>query len=375
MSNGDLSAPIITGASGSWLHGSDGRTYIDLCMGYGSVWLGHGDAAVNGALEEQLRRYSAPGFLQTPALPALESALTPLLPSTHFLAGVYSTGMEAMETAIRVAWAETGRLDLAGFEGSTHGRSYLTASLGGDSPRGRLPFVHRLPGFYGADAQQLTEALNKLMDRIHPAAFVVEPVQMTGGGCAIPRDFARALAETAASRSVPLLFDETLTGLYRCGRRFWFECLPVVPDILVIGKGMANGFPCAALVLRRGMAWNREHVKPGSTFWNHPLACASAIATLRELAELDALQKVSEMESIVRDMLGGLEINGQGALWCLGIPDRKRMAEFTSRLREAGIIVSFYDRYVRLLPAIKIDSGLLIQACNSIRKSYADTFG
>jgi acetylornithine/succinyldiaminopimelate/putrescine aminotransferase len=191
----------------------------------------------------------------------------------------------------------------------------------------------------------------------------------------IPHEFAHELFASAEAASIPVLFDETLTGLYRCGPRFYFERLGRMPDILVIGKGMANGFPCAAVVLRRGFAWDRVRVKPGSTFWNHPLACAAAAATLGELGRLDATRKVGAIESVVRETLDGLALSGRGALWCLGVPDRARLGHFVARLFEQGVVVSYFDRYIRLLPPIGIEEVTLKQACTLIRKSYADTFG
>jgi acetylornithine/succinyldiaminopimelate/putrescine aminotransferase len=366
--------PHIVGARDTRLYDSKGRQLIDMCMGYGSVWLGHGEPAVNAALTQQLGVYAAPGFLATDAYSALESILTPLIPATHFLAGVYSTGMEAMEAALRAAWAETGRVDLVGFEGSSHGRSFLTSAIGGDSQRSGPSFVHCLPGFSEPEAR-LRSQLDQLLSVVHPAAIIVEPVQMTGGGYEISQAFGEALFEVAAARSIPLVFDETLTGLYRCGPCFYYERFHRVPDILVIGKGMANGFPCAAVVLRRGFTWDRVKVKPGSTFWNHPLACAAAAATVGELRRRDATRQVSEIERVVQEVLGDLTLNGRGALWCLAVPDRARLGDFVSQLFENGVVVSYFDQYIRLLPAIGIDTATLTQACKIIRSAYANTFG
>jgi acetylornithine/succinyldiaminopimelate/putrescine aminotransferase len=375
MSEGSTSAPRIVGACEAWVVDSEGRRFIDLCMGYGSVWLGHNNPSVNASLTRQLETYAAPGFLATDAMSTLESALAPLLPATHFLAGVYSTGMEAMESALRAAWAQTGRMDVVGFEGSTHGRSFLTSAIGGNSLHGGPAFVHCLPDFSAQNARRLEQDFKQLLTKVHPAAIVVEPIQMTGGGDEIPHEFAQALLARADADSIPVLFDETLTGLYRCGPRFYFERFERVPDILVIGKGMANGFPCAAVVLRRGFAWDRARVKPGSTFWNHPLACAAAAATLDELGRLNAVSKVETIESVILETLNGLALSGRGALWCLGVPDRARLGNFIARLFEQGVVVSYFDRYIRLLPPIGIEQATLKQACIKIRQSYADTFG
>ena len=113
--NGNAELPEIVSAQGDRLRDRSGREYIDLCMGYGSVWLGHNHPAVTQALITQLDGYSAPGYLPTAAQDAVHMAMAAFMPDTHFLGGLYSTGMEAVETALRAACVQTGRCDIAGF--------------------------------------------------------------------------------------------------------------------------------------------------------------------------------------------------------------------------------------------------------------------
>ena len=367
-------APLIVSAKGDSLRASDGREYLDLSMGYGSVWLGHGEPAVEQALVRQLARHAAPGYLATEALEAAKAALAPFIPATHFVGGFYSTGMEAVEAALRAAWAQSGRLHVAGFEGSEHGRSLAASALGGPVPDGAAPFAHRLPGF-AAPPGVLERALERLAAQVELAAIVVEPVQMSGGGLELGAERARFLLEFGRQRAIPVIFDEALTGLYRCGARLYSDLAGLSPDIVILGKGLANGFPCAALVLRQGFAWDRARVRPGSTYWNHPLACAAAAATLGALAGLDAPGKAREIERTVRESLEGLELRGRGAMWCIGFPDPARQSAFAARLLAAGVVTSYYDRFVRLLPGIRIEPAVLRRGCEAIRQAHADTFG
>ncbi len=364
--------PLIASARGAALIARDGREYLDLSMGYGSVWLGHGDAAVTAALQDQLARYASPGYLSSGALEAVDKAFAELLPPGYFLGGVYSTGMEAVETALRAAWAHTGRLELAGFAGSEHGRSLAAAALGAAPPHGAPAFVRRLPGF--ADPRAAAAALVQLAEDVALAAVVVEPVQMTGGGYAMEGALAEELFALARLKGFAVIFDEALTAPWRCGARFYFETLGQSPDILVLGKGLGNGFPCSAVALRRGFTWDRAAVRPGSTFWNHPLACAAALATLGELARLDPARKVQAIEAVVRESLGDLVLRGRGAMWCLGVPDPGRQAAFTAKLLEEGIVTSYYPGYVRLLPPLCIEPAALRRGCETIRAIHADTF-
>src|SRR5882672_11256405 len=215
--DGRSTQPVIVAARDEWLRDAGGREYIDVSMGYGSVWLGHNHPAVTRALVSQLERYAAPGYLPTGTLEAAEAALRQFIPDTHYLGGIYSTGMEAMETALRAACVHTGRTAIAGFSDSTHGRSFVTAAIGGESSTGGFEFVHRLPSFAAARPNELTVGLRQLAQRAALAAIVVEPIQMTGGGYEIPEAVCTALFGLAREHAIPVLFDETLTGLYRCG--------------------------------------------------------------------------------------------------------------------------------------------------------------
>jgi acetylornithine/succinyldiaminopimelate/putrescine aminotransferase len=367
-------APVIVSASNALLQDRDGREYIDLSMGYGTVWLGHGHPAVVGALTTQLQGYAAPGYLPTGGFEAAQRAVAGFLPERHFLGGLYSTGMEAVEAALRAAWAHTGRIDIAGFEGSEHGRSFVASALGGAPQHGNPTFVHRLPAL-SAPVEQIEAELKRLSARVKLAAIVVEPIQMTGGGHEIARQTCELLFALAREEGIAVIFDEALTGLHRCGARLFCDLAGQVPDVLVLGKGMGNGFPCAAVSLRSGFTWDRGRVRPGSTFWNHPLACAAATATLTELAHIQPAEKVRAIESIVRETLGKHELRGRGAMWCLGFPDARRQPEFAARILGAGVVTSYYDRYIRLLPPLTIEPATLRRGCEAIGKAYADTFG
>ena len=362
---------MITKAHGEWLEDGSGQRLLDLCAGYGSIWLGHRHPAVEGALTRQLQAYAAPGYLPFEMLEPARAALSRFIPAGHFVGGIYSTGMEAMETALRAVWAHTGRRDVAGFAGSTHGRSFVTAAIGGGDA---VPFVHTLPAF-SAGAAPIARALDELAGRVKLAALVVEPVQMTGGGYELGREACERVFAVAAKHGAAVIFDETLTGLHRCGARSYADAMGVVPDIMVLGKGLANGFPASAVALKQGFAWDRERVHPGSTYWNHPLACAGVAATLEALERIDAAAKVRQIERTVTARLGHLALRGRGAMWCLESPRAGRQREFADALQRSGVLVSYYDRYIRLLPPLTIEPEALERACNAIAAAHADTFG
>lgn len=365
---------VVASGRGAFLIDADGREYFDLSMGYGAVWLGHNNPLVREELVTQLDRYAAPGYFPTRAHEAAEHAIARLIPDTHFLGGIYSTGMEAVEAALRAARVHTGHSGMAGFEGSTYGRSLLTSALGGEAGAVDLSPVFCLPAFQHARPRDIEAAVDALTRACGLAAIIVEPILMSGGGYEIGSETLHLLHSMAAERNFTLMFDETLTGLYRCGRRFFFENVDDVPDVFVIGKGVANGFPAAAVILRKGYAWDRARVKPSSTFWNHPLACAAISATLGQITAASAVEAVGRIEETIRTQLAGLDLRGRGAMWCLGFPDIDKQGLFAARLLDAGMVVSYYDRYIRLLPGLHVDIGNLAAACADIKRIYADTF-
>ncbi len=363
--------PRIKQGRGDSVSDDTGRRYLDLNMGYGSVWVGHGNPDVSRALVTQLERYAAPGFLPTEALDAAAEALSAHLPDTHRLKGIYSSGTESIEVALRAACAHTGRTQIVGFAGSMHGKSFVTSALGSAPSLIDIGFVRRLPGFAHADEDQSVAELETVLQTNQVAAVAVEPIQMTAGGHEAPDSFYDTLFRICRRHGVLTIFDETLTGLYRCGTEFYFSRLGHAPDIVVTGKGMANGFPVSAVVARKDLRWDRTLIRPGSTFLNHPLACAVIAATLSIISGLGPEQKVRDIADVVKTTLGDLELRGRGAMWCLGLPDSAALQLFVERLTDRNILVSYYDRYIRLLPALSVELGLLRQACETIRDTYA----
>jgi acetylornithine/succinyldiaminopimelate/putrescine aminotransferase len=364
--------PVIASAHGAWLRDVAGREYLDLNAGYGSVWLGHGNEAVTRALENQLRTYAAPGFLDNGTREAAEAALARMIPAAQRIGGIYSTGMEAMETSIRAAQAHTGRTAVAGFAGSTHGRSFLTSAIGSKDGAEIPGYVYRLPAFAEGD-DSVVRAMERLARQVELAAIVVEPIQMTGGGFELSPRAACALFEIAAAHGIAVIFDETLTGLYRCGASSYSAMLDVTPDITVLGKGLANGFPAAAVALRHDFTWDRSHVRPGSTFWNHPLTCAAISAAAQALEALEPARRVAAIEAAVLHELEGLRLRGRGALWCVELPNAQSQPEFVARLLDAGVVASYFPRHIRLLPPVTIDVAELAQGCARIREAHAAT--
>ena len=362
-----MKAPKIVRAENDLLYDSDGRGYIDLFSAHGSAWLGHRPPAVEARLREQLAQVWLVGRLPTPAFEEAQAKLTALFPPGHALSALYSTGMEAVEFALRLARVATGRREVIGFAHSMHGKSLATASLGWSNPdAAALPGVERLP--FPPPAPE-SEVLAALAERLAPgrvAAVFVEPIQASAGGHAATPGFLAGVHRLCRNAGTLLVFDEILTGLHRTGPRFVFSELGFVPDVVLLGKALGSGFPVAAVV-----SDTRHPILPAmlpwSTFAGNPLAATAVAATLDALAAIDLPARVAAIERVVRQAVAplegsGVQVRGRGALWVLELPSAADVEGIVTRAFERGVALGFNGRQIRMLPAATIDESRLARA-------------
>ncbi len=362
--------PPITHAEGSHVWTGDGRRFVDLMTGYGAVFLGHGHPAVTARLREQAARVWQCGRLPTASGEEAEARLREVLPEGTRPGGLYSTGMEAAEFAIRLAACHTGRREFAAFGRSMHGKSAMTSSLCWDNAPVRAGQAHVLPFVDEAGEDEILGRAARLLSGGRLAAVLVEPIQGSNGGHEASAAFYERLVALCREAGTLCVFDEILTGLHRTGTRFYADRLAAKPDITLFAKCMANGFPASSLAIPHGMDIPAEAL-PGSTFSGNPLAAAAVSATLEAMRALDMGTRVADIEAAVRAALGGREaagitLRGRGAMWMLELAGPIRAGAAARSVLEAGILVSAQGRWLRLLPAATIDLALLREACDTI---------
>ena len=367
----------ITRAENDCLFDQRGTRLIDLFSGNGTVWLGHANARINERLAAQLNRVWITGGLETEIHLEAVSAIEGFMPATHRVAGLYSTGMEAAEFAIRVARVVTGRTDVVGFARSMHGKSLATAYLGWDNRDGvRLPQFHRLPFISTVAEDELLELLRCTLQDHPVAAVFIEPLQGSGGGHAATDSFYEQVYQLCRESGALLVFDEILTGFYRTGTPFYFTKMNFHPDLLLLGKAMGNGFAVSGLVAHKDYTI-RPEMLPGSTYAGNPLACAAITATLTELPKLRPLEKVPEIEKLICNCLSplrehGVQVRGRGAMWILELPDRFDLQQVSLRLYKRGVLLSYTGRILRLLPTLTTLPDNLAKACEIVREELTD---
>jgi 4-aminobutyrate aminotransferase-like enzyme len=268
----------------------DGNEYLDFGSGVLITNIGHAHprvtAAVADAAARSLTFYNYPHAGRA----ALAQHLTAAMPANIARAAFFSTGSEAIDAAVRMVRLMTGRSEILAFEGAFHGRGYLPMSVGGMAGvrRGFGPFVtgivHAPYPSRSRDAASDWRAPIEETAASLPAksigAILVEPYLGAGGVVFPPDDFLPYLRELCDRLGALLIVDEVQSGYGRTGPMFAIEHSGVQPDIVVLGKGMANGFPMAALLTSEAVGGDIAEERFSSTYGGNPIACAAALAVL-----------------------------------------------------------------------------------------------
>ncbi|MGB9370042.1 MAG: aminotransferase class III-fold pyridoxal phosphate-dependent enzyme [Xanthobacteraceae bacterium] len=369
----------IVRAENDLLFDEQDRELVDLFSGNGTVWLGHKNRRINARVAHQLDQVWITGGLETTVRREAVAAIERFIPASHKVAALYSTGMEASEFAIRMARVITGKPGVVGFEKSMHGKSLATAFLGWDNHDGvMLPQFHRLPYLPALSEPDILERLETTL-RLHPISLVfIEPLQGTGGGYSASDDFYRTVFRLCEQHGALLAFDEILTGFYRTGTPFYFSRLGFTPHLLLLGKGIGNGFPVSSVAVDRRYSVLPQML-PGSTYAGNPLAAAAVVATLGELDQASPLEKVRVIERTITEAILplarlGLAARGCGAMWIIELPPESDAQSIALKLYTRGIFASYAGRILRLLPALTIAPQRLSDACGVVQQVLGEVY-
>jgi acetylornithine/LysW-gamma-L-lysine aminotransferase len=343
--------------NGTTLVDSNGREYVDLVSNYGVNLLGHAHPGVTAAITEQAARLTnAHQSFGSPVRDDFLAVLQTLLPGELSRACFVNSGSEAVEVAIKLARVATGRTRTVAMRRGYHGRTYGALSLT-TQPAYRDPFAPLLPGVSHI-AYDDVDALDAALDD-SVAAVVLEPIQGEAG-VRVPTDgYLRAVRERCTAAGALLVADEVQTG-FRTGAVLACSHDGVLPDVVCLGKGIANGLPMAVTVCTDAVAERMPRGGHGSTFAGSPLVCAAGAATLRALAEPALHQRVANLGRVAVERLGAIapaavrEVRGRGLM--IGIAARAPVTPLVMDLQARGVLVLTAGRTViRLLPPVVID--------------------
>jgi len=362
---------------GADLWDAEGNRYLDFVAGFGAVNLGHNHPAVVQAVEEALRR-RAPGFCPAAVNPfaaALAEQLATLAPGDLEMVFFANSGAEAVEAALKLARAATGRAGLLSCEGSFHGKTLGALSVTGKA-HFRKPFEPLVPKCRSIPYGDL-EALERALSGRRFAAFVVEPLQAEGGMIVPPAGYLREAQRLCRKTATLLVVDEVQTGLGRTGAMFAVEHEGVEPDLMTLAKSLSGGLvPIGAMLARRDL-WMRAYgtvqasALHSSTFGGGSLACAAGLATLEVLRREDLAANAAARGGQLLTGLNALagrcdlfaDVRGKGLL--VGIEFKPAPATLIRLWKEVGsaklnpYLVPDFDAFLRNGPSLYVMQSLL----------------
>jgi 4-aminobutyrate aminotransferase len=361
---------VVVGAEGARIQADDGRTYIDFAGGIGCQNLGHGPADVVSAIHEQVDRYMHQCFMVGMYEPyvAVCRRLAQLFPGAgeDYKSVLLNSGAEAVENAVKIARAATGRPAVIAFERAFHGRTLMTMTMTQKVAykRGFGPFA---PEVYRAPAT--IEGLRRLfqadVDPESVACVVLEPVQGEGGFYPMPPEFPAELKALCAAHGILYVDDEVQAGVGRTGPVWAIEHYGVEPDLLVSGKSLGGGLPLAAVTGRPELM---DAVHPGGlggTFGGNPVACAAAAVVLDTVAAPEFRARSARLGETLRARLdamaaaidGIVQVRGLGPMLAIELPDGARAAATLTAARTRGLLLltcGLNGNVIRLLPPLTL---------------------
>lgn len=394
-------------AENALLWDADGRRYVDFAGGIAVQNTGHRHRRVLEAVRAQLDKVTHTCFQITPYEPyvALCERLNALAPGPGARKSLLmSTGAEAVENAIKIARAATGRSAVISFAGGFHGRTIMALALTGKVEPYKsgfgpyppevyhAPFPNALHGVSVADAFDAIELIFRSdVAPARVAAIVFEPVQGEGGFYIAPREFVTGLRELCDRHGILLIADEIQSGVGRTGKMFALEHYGVAADLYTLAKSLGGGFPLAAVV---GRAEVMDACGPGGlggTYAGNPVACAAALAVLDVFESERILERALRLgEKIGRalDELAGrhteiVEVRGLGAMNAFELADsgdpKRPAAELTKRLiaraRELGLILlscGVHGNVVRVLVPLTAEDAIVDEGLAILSRAAAE---
>jgi 4-aminobutyrate aminotransferase / (S)-3-amino-2-methylpropionate transaminase / 5-aminovalerate transaminase len=316
----DIHVPaVIDHAEGARFTDVDGNILLDFSGGLGCHLVGYSHPKVVEAVRRQAARFSHTDFSVIPyeAYVELAERLVVLAGIPEAKVALFSAGAEAVENAVKFARAATGRPGILCFEGAFHGRTLLAMTLtsrykpykSGFGPF--APEVYRLPYPYPYRSahpdesgklalEAIDRALKTMIDPSSIAAAIVEPIQGEGGFVVPTQDFLQGLAELCRRHGILLIADEVQSGCGRTGRFLASEHFGFEPDLVVLAKALADGYPLSAVVGRNEVMDAPGPSAIGGTYVGNPVGCAAATAVLQVIEEEGILQRAEQVGKTLR---------------------------------------------------------------------------
>lgn len=390
----------------------EGRRYIDFASGIAVVNTGHLHPRVKAAAGAALEKMSHVCFQVTPyeSYVALAERLNALVPGdTPKQTLLLTTGAEAVENAVKIARAHTGRSGVVAFSGGFHGRTLFALGLTGKVmpyKAGFGPFpaeVFHAPfpiEYHGVSVDAALSALDRLfasdVDPSRVAALIIEPVLGEGGFYIAPPEFLQALRRICDEHGIALIADEIQTGFARTGRTFAVEYAGIEPDLMTLAKSLAGGFPLSAVTGKSSLMAAPDPGGLGGTYAGSPISCAAALATIDVMEEEKLAERALRLGDLIARRLRALaaedagaaigDIRHLGAMAAMELvtdrarrePDPQLTRALVQRAAERGLVLlscGVRGNVVRFLPPLTISDELANEGLDILRASLLELQG
>ena len=383
---GPLEPLVWDHALGSVITDADGREYIDLASGTLITNLGHAHPGVVAAVAEAAARSLAFYNCSHAGRAELARRLAELAPGDVERSAFFSSGSEAVDAAVRLARLHTGRTEIVSFAGAFHGRSFTSLSVSGLG-RLRQGFGPGLPGVIHAPYPDRDVAADDGLDGVRDAlaaesggsvaAILAEPYQGAGGVIIPPAGFLAGLRKLADELGALLIVDEVQSCYGRTGPMFATDLAGVVPDIVLLGKAMGNGYPVSAMIARAEVCAKVAPDQFSSSHGGNPGGCAAALAVLDAFAAEDVLGAGSRLAelfaarlSVIADRPQVVRVRQQGLAIGVEMENSEHAKRTVESLRGHGILLNSpigrACSVLRLAPALTMPPDLASRALDAL---------
>lgn len=373
----------ISHAKGSYIYDKNNKAYLDFVAGVSACTLGHQHPGVNQAIKDQLDKYSHVmvygEYIQEPSVEFCR-LLAENIPAPLNKTYLVNSGTEATEGALKLAKRVTGRSHLVSCFNAYHGNTMGSMSVMGFEERKRA-FRPLLPDVDFINFNSV-EDLQKITTKT--AGVILETIQ-GGAGFVEPFDgFLTKVRERCTEVGALMIVDEIQPGFGRTGKLFGFQNYDVVPDVIVMGKGMASGMPVGAFTAsdaHMNMLYDNPKFGHITTFGGHPVIAAASLATLKELVETDLMAQTLEKEKLFRELLVHPlieEIRGRGLMIAPMTPSADITNRVIMKCQDKGLILFwllFEGKAIRITPPLTVSEteikegcAIIIEALNEVQK-------
>ena len=361
-------------AEGSYIYGKDGRAYLDFVAGVSANTLGHSHPKVVNAIKEQADKYlhvMVYGEYAQEKPVELCRLLAEATPEPLEVTYLVNSGAEAIDGALKLAKRYTGREEIISMKNSYHGNTHGALSVSGNEFHKR-EFRPLLPMISFIEFNN-EEEFSKITEKT--ACVIAETIQGAAGFLTPSQNYFKNLKKRCEEVGALLILDEIQPGFGRTGKLFSFEHYDMVPDILVMGKGMGGGVPVGAFMssaeIMKSLQYSPKlgHI---TTFGGNPLIAAASFATLKEVLESSLMNEVEEKEKLFRELLVHPKIkkvNGRGLMLAVELESPEYTLDVAKRCMEKGLIVFwqlYRNEFMRISPPLTISKEEIKKGCEII---------